>query len=216
MHDDEMASDPAEYWARRRTLSPSPVTSTVADGDRRLSVVADVSGPEIGARSRRLLDRLDDFSCLRVTPVDDLHLTVKLFNAGRGHGERIDADRVRRLVDRVTTDAAPFEVRFPRLNLFPDAVYAEADAEGALVDLNRAFCRGGGTTDTDRDGGEFIPHLTLGYFTGTDDYDDLVDAMEADRDPGLPPLTVEELAVVSFDTTADRATIADTIATYTL
>lgn len=216
MHDDEMASDPSEYWARRRTLSPSPVRSTVADGDRRLSVLADVSESAVRRQSRDLLERLDGFSCFRATPPDDLHLTVKLFNAGRGHANRIDTANVRRLIGRIAADTAPFEVDFPRLNLFPDIVYAEVEDDGAVTDLNRAFCRAGETVDTDRDRGGFIPHLTLGYFTGDEDYDSLVDFMETNRDPGLRTVEVNELALVSFDTTADRHTVADTIATYTL
>ena len=211
-----MASDPSEYWARRRTLSPSPVQQAVADGDRRLSVLVDVSESAVQTHSRSLLERLNDFSCLRATPPDDLHLTAKLFNAGRGNAEQIDTDRVRQLISHVVTDTAPFEVEFPRLNLFPDAVYAEADGDGALTELNRSFCQVAETTDTDRDCEAFIPHLTLGYFTDDDDYHELLDYMESNRDPGLPTLTVDELALVSFDTTNDQHTVADTIATYTL
>lgn len=216
MHDDEMASDPSEYWARRRTLSPSPVRSTVADGDRRLSVLADVSGSAARTQSRALLERLDGFACFRATPPDDLHLTVKLFNAGQGHADRIDTEEIRRLVGRIAADTAPFEIDFPRLNLFPDIVYAEVEDDGTLVGLNRAFCRADETVDTDRDRGGFIPHLTLGYFTGDEGYDDLIDFMETNRNPGLPTVEVTELALVSFDTTADRHTVADTIATYPL
>jgi 2'-5' RNA ligase len=216
MHDDEMASDPSEYWDRRRSLSPSPLQPVVADGDRRLSVLADLSDSAVRPQSRSLLDRLDRFSCLRATPPEDLHLTIKLFNAGRSHTERIGTDRVRRLVDRIAAGASPFEVSFPRLNVFPDTVYAEADGDGTLADLNRAFCRVDDTVDTDRDRGGFIPHLTLGYFTGDGDYHDLVDFLEANRDLDLPTLEVSELALVSFDTTADRHTVADTLATYTL
>ncbi len=216
MHDDEMASDPSEYWARRRTLSPSPVQQAVADGDRRLSVLADVSGSAVRARSLSLLEQLDEFSCLRVTPPDDLHLTAKLFNAGRSPTGRIDTDHVHELISRIAGDTAPFEVNFPRLNLFPDTVYAEADGDGALTRLNRLFCQAAETTDTDRDCEAFIPHLTLGYFTDDEDYDELIDYMEANRDPELPTLTVDELALVSFDTTNDRHTVAETIATYTL
>ena len=216
MHDDEMASDPSEYWARRRTLSPSPVQQAVADGDRRLSVLADVSGSAVRARSLSLLEQLDEFSCLRVTPPDDLHLTAKLFNAGRSPTGRIDTDHVHELISRIAADTAPFEVNFPRLNLFPDTVYAEADSDGALTRLNRLFCQAAETTDTDRDCEAFIPHLTLGYFTDDEDYDELIDYMEANRDPELPTLTVDELALVSFDTTNDRHTVAETIATYTL
>lgn len=216
VHDDEMASDPSEYWARRRTLSPSPVQSTVADGNRQLSVLADASGSAVRRQSGPLLDRLDRFSCLRATPPDDLHLTVKVFNAGRSRTKEMDTAQAQQLVDQIAADTGPFDIRFPRLNLFPDIVYAEADSNGALTELNRAFCRTSETVDTDRDRTGFIPHLTLGYFTGEEEYDDLVDFMETNRDPGLPALRVDELALVSFDTTADRHTVADTIATYTL
>ena len=216
MHDDEMASDPSEYWARRRTLSPSPVQQAVADGDRRLTVLAGVSESAVRTRSLSLLRQLDEFSCLRVTPPDDLHLTAKLFNAGRSPTGRIDTDHVHELIRRIAADTAPFEVNFPRLNLFPDTVYAEADGDGALTRLNRLFCQAAETTDTDRDCEAFIPHLTLGYFTDDEDYDELIDYMEANRDPELPTLTVDELALVSFDTTNDRHTVAETIATYTL
>ena len=216
MHDDEMASDPSEYWARRRSLSPSPVQQAVADGDRRLSVLADVSESAVRTQSLSLLEQLDEFSCLRVTPPDDLHLTAKLFNAGRSPTGRIDTEHVHGLISRIAADTTPFEVDFPRLNLFPDTVYAEADGDGALTKLNRLFCQAAETTDTDRDCDAFIPHLTLGYFTDSEDYDELIDYMEANRDPKLPTLTVDELALVSFDTTNDRHTVAETIATYTL
>ena len=211
-----MASDPSEYWARRRTLSPSPVQQVVADGDRRLSVLADVSESAVRAQSLTLLEQLDRFSCLRATPPDDLHLTVKLFNAGRSPTGRIDTDHVRQVTSQVAADANSFDVEFPRLNLFPDTVYAEANGDGALTKLNRLFCQAAETTDTDRDCEGFIPHLTLGYFTDDEDYDELIDYMEANRDPGLPTLTVDELALVSFDTTNDRHTVAERIATYTL
>lgn len=216
MHDEEMASDPSEFWARRRTLSPSPVQRAVADGDRRLSVLADVSGSAVRTQSLPLLDQLNEFSCLRVTPPDDLHLTAKLFNAGRSSTERLDTDHVRQLIGQIAADTTSFEVEFPRLNLFPDTVYAEADGDGALTELNRLFCQAAETTDTDRDCEAFIPHLTLGYFTDNEDYDELIDYMEANRDPGLPTLTVDELALVSFDTTNDRHTVAETIDTYAL
>jgi 2'-5' RNA ligase len=216
MHSDEMASDPSEYWARRRSLSPSPVQRAVADGDRRLSVLVDASESAVRTHSLPLLEQLDEFSCLRVTPPDDLHLTAKLFNAGRSPTERLDADRVHQLISQVAADTPSFEVEFPRLNLFPDTVYAEADGDGALTKLNRVFCQAAETTDTDRDCESFIPHLTLGYFTDDEDYDELIDYMENNRDPGLPTLTVDELALVSFDTTNDRHTVAETIATYTL
>jgi 2'-5' RNA ligase len=211
VHDDEMASGPAEYWARRRELSPSPRRSAVADGDRRLSVLVDVDDDALARRYDRLRRRLDRFDCLSTTPPDDLHLTVKLLD------DAPDPGTARDLLDRVAARTDPFRASFPRLNLFPDTVYAETDAGGALARLNRRFCAAAETTEVDRDGDGFVPHLTLGYFGGDADYHDVVDFVARERRHGatrvLPPVTVEALSLVSFDTAAGRPTVAETVAT---
>lgn len=223
MHDDGMASDVEEYWDRRREISPSPERPFVADGDRRLALLADVSDADLADRYERLSARLDEFACLRPTPPEELHLTAKVFDRRTRESETAggdaDAPSVER-VDQLVRDAVDgvdrFEVDFPRLNLFPDAVYAEVEDEGVLSAVNRRLCDRVETMTADRDAEQFLPHLTLGYFTSDEEYDGLVDFLEVNRDLAFPTTTVSEFHLVTYDVTAEWPSATTTLRTYPL
>jgi 2'-5' RNA ligase len=222
MHEDGMASDPAEYWRRRREITPDPGPPAVADGDRRLALIVDVTDRAVVSAYDSLSDRLDDFRCLATTPPEELHLTVKVFGGGTAADPPAEADTqtpLRTIDERVSTilaDMDPFDVRFPRVNLFPDTVYAEVDAEGVLAELNRRLSDSSWSSTTDRDGDNFIPHLTLGYFTSDEEYDALLDFMETNRSLSVPSTTVSELSLVAFDVTANWRSASATLKTYSL
>lgn len=221
MHDDSMASHPDEYWDLRRELTPSPNPPAIADGDQRLALLVDLADSEVASVYRRLRGRLSEFACLEPTPADELHLTVKLFDhaptaATREGSSSVSATQIVEAVAEVADDRRPFEIGFPWLNLFPDTVYAEVDDGGALTDLNRALCDQPWATATDRDGRQFIPHLTLGYFAGDEEYDRLITFLEEHRDPELPTITVEELAVVAYDLTSNWGSATTTLRTFSL
>jgi len=216
-----MATDPSEFWERRRDLTPSPVRPVVADGDRQLALLVDVADPDVLAGYRALRERLDGFDCLGTTPPEELHLTVKLFDHAVPAGAVEDASAVTaaEVDDAVAGLAAefdPFEAAFPRLNLFPDAVYAEVDAGGALTALNRRLCDREWAATSGRDRGGFLPHLTLGYFTGDREFDALVGFLEANREPSMPATTVSELSLVAHDLTSPWRSATTTIDTYGL
>jgi 2'-5' RNA ligase len=222
MHDDRMASDPAEYWRRRREITPAPERPAVADGDRRLALLVDVSDPEVVATYERLRDRLDEFPCLLSTPSGELHLTVKLFDHEEPSGtvaeatESTPVETIDEAITALADEVAPFEVTFPRLNLFPDTVYAETDANGTLTALNRRLCECAWSGTSDRDADNFIPHLTLGYLTSDEGYDALVDFLEANRSLAFPRTTVSELSLVAFDVTSNWRSASTTLRTYSL
>lgn len=220
MHDDGMASDVDEYWDRRREIVPSPERPTVADGDRRLALLANVADDKLADRFDRLSTRLDEFSCLRPTPADELHLTAKVFDRRVRDVETADGvpsvGAVDTLVRDVLEDVAPFDVAFPRLNLFPDAVYAEVEDDGVLSAVNETLCASSETLTVDRDAEQFLPHLTLGYFTGDEEYHQLVDFLEANRELSFPATTVTEFHLVEYDVTAEWPSATSTLRTYSL
>jgi len=216
-----MASHPDEYWDIRRELTPSPNPPVIADGDRRLALLVDLADSPVASTYRRLRTRLSEFACVESTPPDELHLTVKLFDhaptaATREGSSSVSAAQIADAVTEIADDRGPFEIDFPRFNLFPDTVYAEVDDRGTLTELNRALCRQPWATATDRDGRQFIPHLTLGYFAGTEGYDRLVTFLEDNRDPGFPTATVDELAVVAYDLTSNWGSATTTLRTFSL
>jgi 2'-5' RNA ligase len=221
MHDDRMASHPDEYWDLRRELTPSPNPPVIADGDQRLALLIDLADSQVASAYRRLRTRLSEFACLASTPADELHLTVKLFDhaptAGTGEGSSsVSAAQITDAVTEVVDDRDPFEVRFPQLNIFPDTVYAEVDDGGTLTELNQAVCQQPWATATDRDGQQFIPHLTLGYFDGAEEYEQLITFLEDNRDPEFPTTTVDELAVVAYDLTSNWGSATTTLRTFSL
>jgi len=237
-----MASDVDEYWARRRDIVPSPDRAVVTDGDRRLALLANVADGAVLDRVDRLATRLGSFPCLRTTPAEELHLTAKVFDrrvrdaADRdpdpdggpdaapdrdpdpdaGTPDVTPVERIDRLVRDAVDEVDPFGVRFPRLNLFPDTVYAEVADGGVLSRVNRRLCDRAETLTVDRDAEQFIPHLTLGTFTDDEEYDRLVDYLEANRDPSIPETTVTEFHLVEYDVTAEWPSATTTLRTYSL
>lgn len=220
MHDDEMASDPDEYWDRRRELVPSPEQRFVADGDSQLALIVDISDSPVAEAYGRLRRDLDDFDCVRSTPRAGLHLTIKLFDQTAAEtaqgGEPREAVDIADAVHDIIAEYDPFEVEFPRLNVFPDTVYAEVETDGVLSALNTALCEQPWAATISRDAEQFIPHLTLGYLTSATGYDRLVDFLERRRELSFPAATVEELSLVSYDGASNWRSAATVHRTYSL
>lgn len=162
MHDDRMASHPDEYWEMR----PSPNPPVVADGDQLLALLLDLADSPVASGYGRLLAQLAEFQCLMPTPPDELHLTVKLFDhapaAGTQDGSSsVSAAQITDAVTEIIDDHESFDIDFPRLDLFPDTVYAEVDDGSELVAFNETLCQRPWTTTSDRDGEQFIPHTRV-------------------------------------------------------
>lgn len=226
MTDDEFASDPAEFWERRHDLSIRPTTADdLADrGERRgrhLDLVWDLPvGRTDEVVFERLRDRLSAFDCLTVAPPHYLHVSVKA--VGRvvpdpDADEEFSTGDLPLLADAIGTaldGVDPFEVRLPRLNLFPTVVYSEIDDDGRFAALND---RVGAVPDVpvhERDQ-QFIPHAALAEFVGTSDYPALVEALEDDRTVDVGPVEATTLDLVSVDL-SDRFPRLESVRRYDL
>jgi 2'-5' RNA ligase len=220
MHDEEMASDTTEFWKRRNDLTPP--TDTTDDSERyRLVLLTDVADPDVLSECGRISDALDRFECFDPSPSGLLHVTAKLFDVGvdpSTTGVESPSPVLRR-VDRAVSDVVagyePFEVELTRLNLFPDVVYGEVADGGRLTGLNRELCDYSGIATLDRDGDNFIPHLTFGYFGNDTDLGALVEFLEANRELQFPTMRVEELALVAYEVGSNPPTYTQ-LTTYEL
>ena len=204
MHDDEMASDETEFWERRHEMSPSADDEPPTDGYR-LALLVDVANPTVLSAGGRLSASLDQFECFDSSPPAAFHLTVKLFDVSVSPStvetahSRPAVRRVDAAVSSVTSEYEPFTVRFPRLNLFPDVVYGEVDDNDQITDLNNRICQKPHVTTLDRDGDNFIPHLTLGYFQNDVNCQEFIEFIESNRELDLPAFTVDTLSLVAYD-----------------
>lgn len=144
MYGDGIVSDPSEYWERRHEITPSPERRFVADGDPQLALLVDVSDSPVVEAYERLRGDLEAFDCVRPTPPAQLHLTVKLFDrvteTAGARDTPVPTDDIGDTMRDLVAEHDPFEAASPRLNLFPDTVYAETETDGVLSALNAALC----------------------------------------------------------------------------
>lgn len=189
------------YWEERHELTPMPTTDAdVAerDVDRHLVFLARLTDEAVREALRPTLDGLAEFNCLVVAPERYLHVTVTLAgNVGPEHRlTAADENRIAEQARDAFADVAPFEVSFPRLDLFPTVVFASVDDGGTFAALNERACGVDGVEVHDRDE-EFVPHITLAQFRSHEGCDDLLAWLEANRDLDVPPVRVTELELVA-------------------
>lgn len=201
-----MASNPTEFWHRRHDLTPSTEAGASGGGDSyRLVLLVDITDPDVLSECGQITGSLDRFECFDTTASSVHHVTIKTFDVGAEPltDDLMDSSpavqRVHRAVSDVLSVCDPFAIDLTRLNLFPDIVYGEVADGGQLADLNREICDHAGITTLARDRDEFIPHLTLGYFSGDGDYEALVEFLEANRELRLPTVPVEEVTLAAYE-----------------
>ena len=207
------------YWDERHQMTLEPTTDVdIADRDgaRHLVFLARVDDEGAQEALRPTLDALAEFDCLAVVPERYLHVTVTL--AGNvGPDRRLsaaDEERIAAAGREAFADASPFEVSFPRLDLFPTVVFAAVDDDGSFAALNERACDIDGVEVQGRDEG-YVPHLTLAQFRSREDYDGLVEWLEANRTLDVPSARVTDLELVAVDLD-ERFPAFETVAQYHL
>jgi 2'-5' RNA ligase len=204
MHDEDMASDKTEFWEDRYELdSVTGVTNEAAD--YRLALLFDITDSAFCSAGAELVETLSQFECFAPSPAKTFHLTIKIFDVSVSPsttGADNVSPSIRRVDDAVSSISSayhPFEIQFPKLNLFPDVVYAEVVDDGQLASLNRKLCNADAIASQARDNDNFIPHLTLGYFRNNTSYRSFIEFIENNREVQFPALTVETLSLVAYD-----------------
>jgi 2'-5' RNA ligase len=204
MHDEGMASNETEFWENRYELDSF---TGVANGseDYRLALLFDITDSVFCSAGRELVETLSQFECFAPSPAKTFHITVKIFDISVSPSTT-GADNVppsiRRVDDAVSSVLPayhPFEIQFPKLNLFPDVVYSEVVDHGQLASLNRKLCKKDAIASQARDDDNYIPHLTLGYFRNSVDYSSFIRFIENNREVQFPVLPVETLSLVAYN-----------------
>jgi 2'-5' RNA ligase len=222
----DLAADPEAFWERRHDLSVRPTTDAdvaAREGGDRLVALFDLPTPT-GDRFDPTLDRLREFDALAVVPRRYLHVTVtevgRVVDDPDGPGE-VAPGGVADLADavgRALAGAERFEVRFPRLGLFPTVVYAAVDDGGRFGALNDRVRSLDAVPVAPRDE-SFVPHATVAQFR-EERVEAVVAALERDRrlgesgpggsragdrgesaDDGVPSVAVDAVDLVRVDPT---------------
>lgn len=227
MSNDPVAADESEFWERRHDLSPSPITDQDIEQrgigrDRHLVLLAHLHDSDLITSVKPLLKRLGQFECFEPIPEENLHITVKVFGnvvedpSSEDEFSPAEERDLAAALESELDDCSPFEVEFPRFNLFPDTVYAEVDDDGRFRRLNRRVCELSNVPVWDRDRDGFIPHLSLGHFTQRGGYDQLIEYLETNRRLDLPPIGIDQVEFVALNLSEGRFPPYETIQTYPL
>lgn len=206
------------FWNERREMDLVTTTAEdVAERDvsRHLVLLARVDDA-VASGLQRTLEGLSAFDCLAVPPERYLHVTVTIVgNVGPEHRlSRADESRIVEELHEAFDGAEPFDVSFPRFDLFPSVVFAAIEDGGGFAELNERACGVEGIEIHDRDEG-FTPHLTLAQFRSRDDYDELLEWLEEHRELEVPSMRVTDVDLVAVDLD-QRFPEFDTVEQYSL
>jgi 2'-5' RNA ligase len=193
-------------WERRHSdplVLDSWVDSEWANGrSRYVTFLVKVDDPMIIKRVQGVQDMLARFGCVQRLPSDYLHLTVKetgcfLVEAKTGEDE-ITGEEVGILRDDVQgilEEYGPFSVKLGRLNNFNSVVCVEGHDGGVLREINRGLREGLDLMELRYDP-VFLPHMSITSYRSEQNYPELIDYLEKNRDKRVGELTVKEIKLV--------------------
>lgn len=205
----------AGHWAERESFEPDvdDVRGRVGwtkGRHRYATFLWSIPDDGLAADLESVADRLDEFDCVRGVPERYVHVTIK--QVGFVVDDPSDADEVSEatlesIADRaegIVADADPFEVRVPRLNLFPSVVFGEIADDGGFESLHRALRAIDAVPAHPYEGDDYVPHVTLAQFAGRDDLESLLEWLERNRtiladEDGPPTATVDSIDLVTVD-----------------
>jgi len=104
-----------------------------------------------------------DSGCVRWTPVDNVHVTLKFL----GDSSAPNIELLKQMLDREAAAVPPFEVTLQNLGSFPNQrrpriIWIGLEAPAALASLQRAVEAGAARLGYEAEGRPFSPHLTIG------------------------------------------------------
>lgn len=201
----------AGYWGRRRRLDPvvtdAETRAAWANGRHRYrSFVVRVTGSAATALDE-LAESVGGFDCVHPTSADSLHIVVKPLGFvvdDPSEPEEVDADTADAIADAaadVFDGERVFEAEFPHVNVFSHTVFAEVDADGRFDRLHRDLLAIPEMPAFPGDGDNYQPHVTLGEFRSTSDFEYFVEWLEDHRDIDAEPMEVEAFSLVETDPT---------------
>jgi 2'-5' RNA ligase len=162
-----------------------------------------VEAPEIITAAQKAQEGLRAFSCADPYPAEYLHLTVKetgCFLVDEKESEdEITREEITKLVESAREalgSQKAFTVNVQNLNHFRSNIVAEAHDTGEIREMNRKLMELEGVQRLRNDFPLFLPHMSLCQFKGIEDYDQLVEHLEVNRETVLGGFKVERADLI--------------------
>jgi len=199
-------SEPIGEWDDRDSLSPAPIDREelrqwAGDRDRYLTFSVDISHDSVHDALAPVRSVLADHDCVTVAPPEYYHITVKQVGCIRDPPERESditpstATDLQRRAREALADVEPFEVSFPRLNLFDVVVFCEVQAAEPLFEAHRRLCALPDVPPWQHEREDYVPHVTLSHFESRDGVEELIADLEPLREVDIPSVPIEAISL---------------------
>lgn len=164
----------------------------------------------IRVRERKILDRIKEiqselagYECVDPFPEGYFHITVKELGcflvSEKTALDELARDELPALIDEAREKLKPFkpfELRLENLNNFKSTVCVQAHDGGVVRDINRIMLQIQGVQKLRHDYPRFLPHVSVAQYKSTDNYEQLIQHLEKNRETKVGPLRVETIELV--------------------
>lgn len=147
-------------------------------------------------------EKLVEYKCIDPFPLDYLHLTVKEIGLFLVEEKTADAEiccaELKQMVyetRKIIKQYEPFKITLERLNNFKAVVCVEGHDGGVIRDINKKLREQLGLKSLTHDPG-FLPHMSITQYKSSEDYQELIQYLEKERDTSIGTLVVDNVELV--------------------
>jgi 2'-5' RNA ligase len=194
-------------WAKRR--QEPIVTRSWVDNDwakgrtQYLTFLVRVTDRQIVKVVKEAQSALTGFPCIDPLPENYFHLTVKetgcFLVEDKKASDEYTRDELPNLIRAARETLGyykPFNVRLENLNNFKSVICIQCHDGGVIRDINRAMIEIPGMTKLRNDFPQFLPHLSIAQYKGTEGYHELIEHLEKHRETLIGTLRVGSVELV--------------------
>lgn len=164
----------------------------------------------IRVRERKIIERikkiqaeLADYECIDSFPEEYFHITVKELNyflvAEKQSPDEYTEEELPKLIKGAQERLKPFKpfkLRLENLNNFKSTVCVQAHDRGVIRNINGALLQIPGIQKLKNDYPRFLPHLSIAQYKSTEDYEQLTQYLEHNRETKVGSLKVDSIKLV--------------------
>ena len=213
-----------DLWGQRHDIQPTIIDKTWSKGRmKHLAFLYRVTDVEIIQNVQNIQNDLSQYSCYDPFPLEYMHITVKVLgflNNAKEYEDDIsdnELDDIMKRAEAAFSCFEKFDITIGGMNLVPQVAFAQVLDNDITEQLNKAVLDIPGVKKREgRDFPDLMPHMTMGQFKSTEDFNELIKAIEMnyrDHEFGTASIDKIELVLVHLE---DEYPLLETIKSYGL
>ena len=162
-----------------------------------------INDQQIKKQVKIVQEKLAEYKCIDPFPLDYLHLTVKETGLFLVEDKTADDEITRAelglLIDKagkIINQYEPFKITLERLNNFKAVVCVEGHDGGVIREINKKLREQLGLKSLTHDP-RFLPHMSITQYKSPEDYQELLQYLEKERDTSIGTLIVDNVELVT-------------------